>query len=281
MKSIHRQHTNRKPGLLRFLLTVCAFILAAAIHNSQCYAGLFTSNIKDYVNQKGFTWKSDDTPNFRFYFEPGTFGEKHRDKLKDDAEQSRKRLLTLLGQQQFKDRITIFVLDSRARMNALIGREVNGISFPDRNAVLYVFSDSINASGSHELCHVLAKNLWGKTDWWINEGLAVYSDDRWHQYRLHDLAKHLLLKNRLISLEEVIMHHDRYSELITYPEMGSFVKFLYEKFGMNKVREIWKKGASAIPRITGKNLDELEKEWHDVIGQADDGNIMYVERYKL
>jgi hypothetical protein len=43
-----------------------------------------------------------------------------------------------------------------------------------------------------------------------------------------------------------------------------------------KVKEIWSKGASAIPRITGKNLNELEKEWHDGIGQADASQIKYV-----
>jgi hypothetical protein len=256
-----------------FLLLACAFMLVAS---SQGNAQLFTPSVKELVDRKGFTWKSEDTANFRFYFEPSTFGEKHIDRLKENAEQSRKRVLTLLGEQIYRDRVTLFVLDSRRRMKALIGKETNGLALPQRNAVLYVFNEKIDASGAHELCHVLAKNLWGKADDWINEGLAVYSDGVWQQYQLHDLAKYLWLKTKLIPLEEILEHFEKYPDFITYPEMGSFVKFLYEKYGMENVREIWKKDAAAIPRITGRSLNELEKDWFEVLGKADASKVTYV-----
>lgn len=263
---------NHKNTCLRLVLFVCAFMLSAANKEN---AQLFSPSVKDLVNKKGFTWKSEETANFRFYFEPGTFGEKHLDELKKNAEQSRIKVLALLGEKTYRDRVTIFILDSRAKMKALIGKEINGVGLPKIHTVLYVFSETINASGAHELCHVLAKNLWGKADDWINEGLAVYADGVWRQYHLDDLAKYLLLKSKLIPLEEILKHFDKYPDFITYPETGSFVGFLYEKYGMNAVREIWKKDASAIPQVTGRSLNDLEKDWFEVLARANASGVTY------
>ena len=257
----------------RLFLIVCAFVLLAANESNAQWS---SPSVKDLAGRKGFTWKSEDTSNFRFYFETGTFGEKHIGQLKQNAEQARHKVLTLLGELTYKPRITVFVLDSRARMKALIGKEINGVGLPKSNAVLYVFSETIDASGAHELFHVLAKNLWGKADDWINEGLAVYADGVWQQYQLHDLAKYILLRSKLIPLSESLMHFDKYPEIITYPEMGSFAKFFYERYGVANVKEIWRGGADALSRITGRTLKELEKDWLEVIGRADASKINYV-----
>jgi hypothetical protein len=265
------QRATRKRNFSR----VFVIVLFLASGNVVARPQWFTPSVKDLVEHKGFNWQSADTANFRFYYEPGTFGEQHIEQLKGDAETSRTRVLTLLGEQVYRERISIFVLSSRERMKALIGKEINGVALPQRNAVLYVFSETTNASGAHELCHVFAKNLWGKADDWVNEGFAVYADDQWQQYELHAVAKHLLAKNKLIPLAELIKHFDKYSELNTYPECGSLVKFLYEKYGRDKVRQIWQQGPGVIPSITGKKLNELEKEWFVTIEQADASKVKY------
>jgi hypothetical protein len=72
----------------------------------------FTPSVKELIEHKGFNWKSEDSTNFRFYFEPGTFGETNLEQLKENGEQSRNRVLTLLGEQAYRDRVSVFVLDS-------------------------------------------------------------------------------------------------------------------------------------------------------------------------
>jgi hypothetical protein len=177
-------------------------------------------------------------------------------------EQSRTRVLALLGERDYPARVTVFAVRSRARMKALIGKEVNGQAIPDRNLVLFVISDSIDASGAHELCHVIAKTSWGDADDWINEGLAVYADDSWQQRPLHAVASYLLEQRQLVPLADLLRRFNEYPELVTYPEAGSFVKFLYETYGLDTVKRIWSGGAPAIPRIMGKSIDALEREWH-------------------
>ncbi|MEW6738071.1 MAG: hypothetical protein AB1489_42745, partial [Acidobacteriota bacterium] len=248
--------------------TICLLFIAYAflfvtLNNGN--AGFFRPKVKDYINRKGFTWNTDSTNNLKLYFEPNTPAEQRINELKKNAEQSFARVLQLLGEQTYRHQVNVFIVDSRSRMKALVGREVNGSANPEINTIFYVFGNNINASGSHEFCHVLAVNSWGKAEIWINEGLAVYSDDNWHGYKLHELSKHLLLKGELIPLEKIVKDFRKYPTLITYPESGSFVKFLCEEYGMNKVKEMWKKGASHIPKIFDKSLKELEKEWHNII----------------
>jgi hypothetical protein len=43
------------------------------------------------------------------------------------------------------------------------------------------------------------------------------------------------------------------------------LKYLFESYGRDKVKEVWRKGAGEIPRITGQRLDAIEAEWHQVI----------------
>ena len=105
---------THKKTYLRIVLVACAFALSAA---SRANAQLFSPSVKDLVNKKGFNWKSAETANFRFYFEPGTFAENHIEELKENAEQSRIKVLGLLGQKTYQHTVTIFILDSRSKMN--------------------------------------------------------------------------------------------------------------------------------------------------------------------
>ena len=213
----------------------------------------------------GFVWDSAATAHFRLYFERGSSATAHIDALKQSSEQARARVLAVLGERDYAEQVTVFVVQSRARMKALIGKEVNGQAIPSRNVLLYVFSDSIDASGAHELFHVVAKTLWGNTDDWINEGMAVYADDRWQQRPLHAVASYLSEQGKLIPLPALLERFDHYPELVTYPEAGSFVKFLHETYGVDALKQIWDGGAAAIPGVTGKGMEVLERDWHNRI----------------
>jgi hypothetical protein len=65
------------------------------------------------------------------------------------------------------------------------------------------------------------------------------------------------------------------SALVTYPETGSFVKFLYEKHGVDAVKQTWKGGSGQIPRIFGKQIDDIEQEWRATIAAVDASGIKY------
>ncbi len=162
----------------------------------------------------------------------------------------------------YQAKINLFVVDSREQMKLLVGRETNGSAFYDYNTVTGIASGKINSIYSnHELFHVIAMNLWGVPDVWINEGMAVYSDNEWHGHDLYQLTKYLVDNKRYISLDKLIKIFRKTDDLISYPLAGSFVKYLDETYGRDIVIKIWMTKTKNLKNLTGKTIDQLESDW--------------------
>ena len=43
------------------------------------------------------------------------------------------------------------------------------------------------------------------------------------------------------------------------------MKFLHETYGVDALKQIWGGGAAAIPGVTGKGIEVLERDWHNRI----------------
>jgi hypothetical protein len=231
----------------------------------------------ELLKRKGFTWRSEATRHLRLHFEPGTFAERRIEHLKAWQEKAFERNLKLLASRDYPHRTDIFIVESRERMRRLIGEETNGVAYASARVVCFVFSEKTNASGAHELMHVMAGNAWGvKTTPWINEGFAGYADDIWYGHKLHDLNKHLLKQNKLIPLADLLRDFRGQREMVSYPQAASFVKYLYERYGVDKIRRIWRDGSlRGVSRVTGENISTLERDWHRVLMEADDTKVKY------
>jgi len=141
-----------------------------------------------------------------------------------------------------------------------------------------VYGDTIKAIGGHETCHALSHTLWGKPHGlWLDEGLAVYSDDQWRGLPLYSVAKVLLDKGKLLPVDDLLDNNwiKKYPDMVTYPELGSFVKFLYEKYGLDAVKNIWQNGAKNADSAFGKNISTLEAEWRGELAKVDASSIQY------
>lgn len=272
MDSVHT--VARRTVILICIIAACSVIPAAA-----------SPTANSLKNKKGFTWISKSSANFNYYFEPGTPAERDFDKISGWMEKSRARVEKLLGG-SFGEKTESFLVDSRARMKQLVGEEGNGFAFGSHNSstskiefvTAMVYSDAIKGIGAHETCHTLAYLLWGKPRGvWLNEGLAVYSDDQWNGHPLHPLAKVLLDNGRLLPIADLLNDNwtKKYPDMITYPELGSFVKFLYEKYGLDAVKNLWQHGAKNADAAFGKNMDALEKEWRAELSKVDASDIHY------
>lgn len=256
--------------LFLFSLTLLYLTIAAGF----CFA---SPSAGELLKRKGFVWKSVSTAHLRLHFEPNTLAETRIEDLKRWQEKAFAKNLQLLKVDNYLAQTDIFIVASRERMKQLSGDETNGVAYPETGVLCFIFSEKINASGSHELMHIMAGNAWGiKFKTWINEGFAVYSDDGWYGYKLHNLSKFLLQEKKLVPLEKLIKNFRDYSDMITYPQAGSFVKYLYEQYGVDKIRDLWKNGTvKDFERVLGKDLTALEKEWHSKLMEADSTKIKY------
>lgn len=158
--------------------------------------------------------------------------------------------------------IHLFIVESRQEMKSLEGHETNGSAYYAENAITGIASEKINSIyANHELFHLVAMNVWGVPDTWINEGMAVYADNNWHGQDLYQLTKYLVDNKRYIALNKMIKHFRVVDDIVSYPLIGSFVKYLDETYGRQTLIKIWKAKTKNLKRLTGKSIKELEKDW--------------------
>ena len=215
-----------------------------------------------YVDNSGFNWKSKRTAHFRLYFERKSEASRYIGVLKKNVEEDRSRVLQIVGGRDYQPTIHAFFLASGEQMRELVGEPVDGRSRPGQHVVFSVVNPN-RLHLTHEICHEIASNLWGTAEPWIEEGLAVYADEGANAY--YD-SWELLNSRNLIPLEKLVdpeWKSSMYSADTTYPELGSFVKFLNDRYGVDSIRQIWQGGSRSIPQVLGKPLAELEGEWHD------------------
>jgi hypothetical protein len=184
----------------------------------------------------GFVWKSEKSANFVFYFEPQTPAESDIEKIKASMERSG--VEALLGATS-RLKIDVFLVDSLKRMKDLVGAERHAWASGATIGATYG-GDGIRRIDAHEILHCLALELWGESSGlWANEGLAVYSEDRWRSIPLHLVAKWLLDKGYLLPMSTLTESDAWKTNMITYPQCGSFVKFIYERYGVVIMKDIY------------------------------------------
>lgn len=242
-------------------------VLAAAFATAGRAGPAIDPVLRQYLDHEGFTWVSKRTKHFHLYFQKDSEAHRHISALKRSVEADRAHVLSLIGATAYDPPISAFFLKSGARMKDLVGVEVDGRSRPAQHAVFSVVTPTW-LHLTHEICHEIASNLWGAAEPWIEEGLAVYADEGDNIY--YD-AWTLLNSGNLIPLEKLVNPDwlsTMYSADITYTELGGFVKFLRDRYGTDRVKQLWQAGSRSIPQVLGKPLAELDREWREsLVGQ--------------
>ena len=131
---------------------------------------------------------------------------------------------------------------------------------------------------SHEVIHILmheaADNPLREIPVWLNEGMAEYgSRDAGSSYdRVLAIA---VAEDRLIPFRQLTTRPGLAEDItLLYSEAKSFVAFLVDTFGGEKLRQmlrLLKSGRpmnEALQQTYGANLDELENQWRGSIGAS-------------
>ena len=180
-----------------------------------------------------------------------------------NAEKARKTVMRMAGVSKYRPIIHVFFLASRERMKELIGFDGEGRSRPAEHAVFSVVGPYDDLS--HEMGHEILSNLWGAAEHSIEEGYATWA------YK-GDFApmecRRMLDDGSLIPLADLVRREwdpTQFSADITYPELAGFVSYLRNKYGLERMKTIWRGGAASIPTVLGKPLAELEADWQTAL----------------
>jgi len=219
--------------------------------------------LRPYYAHTGFVWKIDRADHFEMNFEADSEAERRLSQLKEVAERARASILLMLGEDSYTPLIHVFFVGSIERMKELIGSEVIGRSRPTQHAVFCVVAPFSELSLKHELTHEIATNLWGPAEHWLEEGLANYTVDNKSSLMKRQCLG-MMQSKQWIPLKKLVSpewESSSYSPDDTYPELGGFVEFLYETYGVTRFERAWKSGSKSIRKVYGKRLSKLEGEY--------------------
>ena len=155
------------------------------------------------------------------------------------------------------------------------------------NAYADLATFSVHTSWSidnHEVVHLLSSE-WGTAVALFSEGFAVAhqmnpprSDfiARWSGTSVHELVRQFRAAGRFISVDRMATSNDfrSFDSNVTYPESGSFVRFLIDTHGLERMKALFRAGtpsnaADAVRRnietIYGVPLEGLEREWLEFV----------------
>ena len=111
--------------------------------------------------------------------------------------------------------------------------------------------------------------------------MAVYSDNIWNGKDLNELSKYFIENDKYIPIERIVKKLKKYDSGITYPLLGSFIKFIDETYGRETIKLIWSKGRRALKKELGKSLAEIEKEWLLSLNSVAYENVKWFDNEKL
>jgi hypothetical protein len=216
-----------------------------------------------------------ESKNFIVYFIPDSKAEKDADVFLKEREEILSDILKILNA-GFKEKIIFFLYPTSFTKISLTYHTGCGLAYKNTIAEQYINGQSVDPY--HELTHVVSHKI-GDPPALFNEGLAVFMQrgSQWEGKDVDAICEEYLSKGNLIPLTELVGYTDIGPEEskpeISYPEAGSFIKFLVQAFGMEKLKTLYgrlkntndpqqqNENIKIIEKIYSKSLAYLERDW--------------------
>jgi hypothetical protein len=173
-------------------------------------------------------------------------------------------------------KITFNKYTSRAHMQTVVGVG-NTNAYADRDGFAI---HTIWPTDNHEVVHLFT-STWGSAVALVNEGVAVAfqidpsrdQTPRWSGTPLHTLARQFRQQGRLVPLSALVetAAWRRQDPNIAYPESGSFMRWLIDEYGLDRVRDLYARSVGpnepeggvrvSFRAVYGQPLEDLEAAW--------------------
>lgn len=236
--------------------------------------------------QKKRNWMVRKSPHYVFHYFQNSLAEKEIKKIIETQELAYKKITKTLKLKN-KRKINYYLYPSKKTKQNLIGDDGHGnaiwleikkrkVWVPKKIEVHSLYNNKIQCIGPHEDTHLLSLP-WGVSIFLFSEGLAEFMDERWYGKDIDIWARKYLKENKLYSLKFLLENKNwnKVNDMITYPQVGSFVRFLINTYGIEKFKKIYKRtsrqkilkeNVKIVEIIYSKSTEYLEKNWRKYLG---------------
>src|SRR5436190_22655142 len=132
-------------------------------------AGCHSPSLSEYRDHRNFRWEESRTEHFSIYFDRGSTAEAQISRIQQSLENSFTNLLSFLelaSNDYSRKPIHVFLVESHEKMELLVGHQQWGGAVPRIRVISAVVNARGNGCSTHEVCHVVANNAWGKPERW-------------------------------------------------------------------------------------------------------------------
>lgn len=215
-------------------------------------------------------WERKSSLHFDFFIKPGQRVLKRKI---DEAENLYNNLCELYNV-SFENPIEVYVCSTGEEINKLsyLGRW-GGVNFAP-GELIFMIGPQINAL-THEFVHIVQYKFMKRfTGSFFSEGFAVCYGGCGDLSEKATLSrvKQLLLSKEIPHLNVLLANKARIHPNNFYPIAGSFIRFLIDEYGIEKLKILFEKYDSKISlwdsiliEIYGLSVSDIEKDWHSYI----------------
>jgi hypothetical protein len=227
--------------------------------------------LRQFIYNDTLALTSVNYANFRLFFRGNSYTANHLPELKTQLAAAWPRILGVLQVPAYRRGVYLTLVDSKQELKELTGLSpAGGFALVGQDAAFLVNSPTRRLQAKHEVFHLLANEVWGACESrLLNEGGAVYCDNEcWYENPLYSINAYLLQTGKLLPLAGLINDFDniaRTNQVVAYLQSAALFKYLYEQYGVDKMRLLWQNGFGRFQAIYGFPLPRLEKEWKDYI----------------
>ena len=245
-------------------MVVSTALLALLLSTAHLAFGQQSQKTLEILSHDDYDWQLFETNHFRIHYPRTSFAAKELPTIQRNLEDARTLALAHLGTLDYERVVDVFLVDTRADVTKLMGHGATGMANWYGHFVILVHNPVWEAFIRHEILHVYHENVWGmgaEPFQWFQEGLATYSHGLCGPYEMEEITTYLHRQSMLYGLDELFRSFGQLDEMIRNIQAASLVSYLYERYGMAKVRELWVEGVDKIDSVLGISSEELEAQF--------------------
>lgn len=247
--------------MIAFFLYSCS--QQVVFRQPSTYVSRFIAN--DTIHLSSVTYNS-----FRIYFQENSYTASHLPDIKNELDLAYTKILSVLDILSYDFGIYLLAVDSKEEMQKVMGYKIKGGAAQGHDLVFFVYNQHIRPQFKHEIFHLISFEKWGKTNSrLLDEGGATYTDNYcFYDNPMYSINAYFLQQKVLFPLASLVNNFDNESkknDVIAYIQSAGIFKYLYEKYGVEKIKCLWKDGFEHFTSIYGFTLEQLESDWFKCI----------------
>lgn len=225
-----------------------------------------SSYVLGFIGNNSISLSSVNYKSFRIYFKDSSYTANHLIDIEQELDIAYSKILSVLNIASYNNGIYLLAVDSKEEMQKVMGYKIKGGAAKGHDLVFFVYNQNIRPQFKHEIFHLISYETWGLTNYrLLDEGGATYTDNYcFYDNPMYAINAFYLQQKKLFPLDSLINSFDnqaKKSDVIAYIQSAGIFKYLYEKYGVDKMKLLWTGGFEKFDSIYGFSIGQLETDW--------------------